>query len=74
MNKREYLEMEPLYPQAVEFTKVNSTMSITRLQRNFRIGYNRAQRLIEQLCADGYLKRNNITGAYRRPSTIKIII
>jgi DNA segregation ATPase FtsK/SpoIIIE-like protein len=63
----EWKELEPLYPQAIEFAKANNSMSITKLQRKFRIGYNRASRIIERLAADKILSFNNMTGAYRHP-------
>jgi DNA segregation ATPase FtsK/SpoIIIE-like protein len=60
-------ELEPLYPQAIEFAKAHESMSISKLQRQFQIGYNRAARMIERLAADKHLIFNNMTGAYRRP-------
>jgi DNA segregation ATPase FtsK/SpoIIIE-like protein len=64
----ELKELEPLYPQAVEFAKSEASMSISKLQRKFQIGYNRAARMIERLAADGVLTFNNMTGAYSRSS------
>jgi len=65
----ELKELEPLYPQAVEFAKSELSMSISKLQRKFQIGYNRAARMIERLAADKVLIFNNVTGAYRRAPT-----
>jgi DNA segregation ATPase FtsK/SpoIIIE-like protein len=68
MNDDELKELEPLYMQAVQFAQDSDSMSISKLQRHFTIGYNRAARIIERLAADGVLTFNNMTGAYRRTS------
>lgn len=48
---------EPLYNQAVEFARYELTMSVSRMQRKFLIGYNRAARICERLQAEGVLIR-----------------
>lgn len=68
MNDDELKELEPLYPQAVEFAKGEAGMSISKMQRKFQIGYNRAARLCERLATEGVLSFNNMTGAYSRAS------
>ncbi|MFH0898773.1 MAG: DNA translocase FtsK [bacterium] len=46
---------EALYPEVVEFLKTVEEVSISLLQRHYRIGFNRSARIIQQLEADGYL-------------------
>ncbi|WP_283240430.1 DNA translocase FtsK [Pseudoalteromonas sp. S554] len=41
------------YNNAVDFVKETQRASIAAIQRKFRIGYNRAARLVEQLEANG---------------------
>jgi DNA segregation ATPase FtsK/SpoIIIE-like protein len=48
-------EEDELYDQALEAIKSLDEVSISLLQRRFRIGFNRSARLIEQLEADGLL-------------------
>ena len=42
-------EADPLYDQAVEIVVKSRRASISLVQRNLRIGYNRAARLVEQM-------------------------
>jgi recombination associated protein RdgC len=44
---------DPLYSGAVEYVRDNENCSISRVQRVFKIGYNRAARLIEAMEAKG---------------------
>lgn len=46
-------ELDPLYDQAVAFVVEKRKASISGVQRQFRIGYNRAARIIEQMEAQG---------------------
>jgi S-DNA-T family DNA segregation ATPase FtsK/SpoIIIE len=46
-------EADPLYDQAVEIVVKSRRASISLVQRNLRIGYNRAARLVEQMEAAG---------------------
>ncbi|WP_409311445.1 DNA translocase FtsK [Pectobacterium sp. B1J-3] len=51
-------DKDPLYDDAVKFIKFitgKSEASISQLQRHFRIGYNRAARLIETLESEGVI-------------------
>ncbi|WP_315898421.1 DNA translocase FtsK [Pseudoalteromonas neustonica] len=41
------------YNEAVKFVTETQCASVSRIQRKFRIGYNRAARLVEQLEANG---------------------
>ncbi|WP_032485191.1 DNA translocase FtsK, partial [Yersinia pestis] len=42
-------ELDPLFDQAVNFVLEKRRASISGVQRQFRIGYNRAARIIEQM-------------------------
>ncbi len=42
-------EADPLYDQAVAFVTETRRVSVSSVQRRFRIGYNRAARLVEQM-------------------------
>jgi DNA segregation ATPase FtsK/SpoIIIE, S-DNA-T family len=44
---------DDLFGEAVEFIRGDETASISKLQRRFRIGYNRAARLIDEMEARG---------------------
>lgn len=46
---------DPLYHEALLFVAEQGQASASALQRRFRIGYNRAARLIEMMEADGYV-------------------
>ncbi|RAT56719.1 cell division protein FtsK [Lonsdalea populi] len=46
-------ELDPLFDQAVAFVVEKRRASISGVQRQFRIGYNRAARLVEQMEAQG---------------------
>ncbi|MFH1831724.1 MAG: DNA translocase FtsK, partial [bacterium] len=46
---------EELYPEVLEFLKTVEEVSISSLQRQYRIGFNRSARIIERLEVDGYL-------------------
>lgn len=48
-------EEDPLYDQAVHFVATSGKTSISAVQRQLRIGYNRAARLVEQMEAAGVL-------------------
>lgn len=44
---------DELFNEAVEFVRLEETASISKLQRKFRIGYNRAARIIDEMEARG---------------------
>ncbi|MDD6088977.1 MAG: DNA translocase FtsK 4TM domain-containing protein [Desulfovibrionaceae bacterium] len=46
---------DPLYSEAVEFARERGNVSISLLQRRFRIGFNKAARFREQLEKDGVI-------------------
>lgn len=42
-------ELDEMWPEALEFVKTRETVSTSMMQRRFRIGYNRAARLIDDM-------------------------
>ena len=66
MSLEDFKAYEPLYDQALQFAKAEPTMSVSKMQRHFRLGYNRAARLCERLAADGVLIFNRTTGSWSR--------
>ncbi len=46
-------ESDPLYDEAVAFITETRRVSVSSVQRKFRIGYNRAARIVEQMEASG---------------------
>jgi DNA segregation ATPase FtsK/SpoIIIE-like protein len=57
---------DELYGQVLEAIKTLDDVSISLLQRRFRIGFNRAARLMEQLEADGMLAPAQSSGKARK--------
>ncbi len=55
-------ELDPLFDQAVEFVVEKRRASISGVQRQFRIGYNRAARIIEQMEAQGIVSEQGSNG------------
>ena len=55
-------EEDELYPQAVELVRAKQKASTSLIQRYFKIGYNRAANLIEQLEAKGIISEANHVG------------
>ena len=55
-------EADPLYDQAVEVVLKSRRASISLVQRNLRIGYNRAARLVEQMEATGLVSAMQSNG------------
>jgi S-DNA-T family DNA segregation ATPase FtsK/SpoIIIE len=46
---------DELYKEVLEFVKTSDEVSISMIQRYFRIGFNRSARLIEKLELDGII-------------------
>ena len=55
-------ELDPLFDQAVNFVTQKRKASISGVQRQFRIGYNRAARIIEQMEAQGIVSEQGHNG------------
>lgn len=54
--------MDPLFDQAVEFVVEKQRVSISGVQRQFRIGYNRAARIVEQMETQGIVSEPGHNG------------
>lgn len=54
--------IDPLFDQAVQFVTEKRKASISGVQRQFRIGYNRAARIIEQMEAQGIVSEQGHNG------------
>ena len=63
LSEAEGSEADPLYDQAVEVVLKTRRPSISLVQRNLRIGYNRAARLIEQMEKSGLVSAANGAGS-----------
>ncbi|MCL5436555.1 MAG: DNA translocase FtsK [Candidatus Dependentiae bacterium] len=48
-------ELDSMFPDVVAFVRTVDEISISLIQRRFRIGYNRAARLVDQLESKGFL-------------------
>ncbi len=48
-------DIDPLFDEVVEFITETRKVSISSIQRKFRIGYNRSARLVDQLQAQGVI-------------------
>ncbi|MEB7565948.1 DNA translocase FtsK 4TM domain-containing protein [Enterobacter mori] len=55
-------ELDPLFDQAVNFVTEKRKASISGVQRQFRIAYNRAARIIEQMEAQGIVSEQGHNG------------
>ena len=55
-------ELDPLFDQAVQFVTEKRKASISGVQRQFRIGYTRAARIIEQMEAQGIVSEQGHNG------------
>lgn len=52
---------DPIYAEAVQFVKEQGRVSISLLQRRFRVGFNRAARFVEQMERDGIVTPGDST-------------
>jgi DNA segregation ATPase FtsK/SpoIIIE-like protein len=71
VTEQEYRELEPLWDQLKAEVPLWDSISITRVQRTYRFGYNRAARLLESLAEYGVLSWNKRTGQFSRASTVE---
>jgi S-DNA-T family DNA segregation ATPase FtsK/SpoIIIE len=60
------LDENDLYDRAVDFAVSSGTVSTSSLQRNFRIGYNRAARLMDRMVKDGLVGPSDVAGKPRQ--------
>ncbi|WP_336273844.1 DNA translocase FtsK [Vreelandella indica] len=51
-----------MYPQAVAFVTKTGKTSMAAIQRQFKIGYNRAARLVEAMEQNGLISPMNTSG------------
>ncbi len=59
-------ESDPVYDEALEFVTSKGSASISLIQRRFRVGYNRAARIIEQMETEGVLGPADAAGKPRK--------
>lgn len=59
-------EYDPVYDEALEFVTGKGSASISLIQRRFRIGYNRAARIIEQMEREGVVGPADTAGKPRK--------
>ncbi len=59
-------EYDPVYDEALEFVTSKGSASISLIQRRFRIGYNRAARIVEQMETDGIIGPADTAGKPRK--------
>ncbi|MCO4797774.1 MAG: DNA translocase FtsK 4TM domain-containing protein [Colwelliaceae bacterium] len=59
----ENAELDALYDEAVEFVTTSRRVSISSVQRKFRIGYNRAARIVEDMESQGVVTTPGTNGA-----------
>lgn len=59
-------EYDPVYDQALEFVTGKGSASISLIQRRFRIGYNRAARIVEQMEREGIIGPSDTAGKPRK--------
>lgn len=55
-------ELDPLFDEAVRFVVAQRKVSISGVQRQFRIGYNRAARIVEQMEGAGVVSEQGYDG------------
>lgn len=60
------MDENDLYDRAVDFAVNSGTVSTSSLQRNFRIGYNRAARLMDRMVKDGLVGPSDVAGKPRQ--------
>lgn len=69
MTESEYSELEPHYEDAKKLVPTWDPINVSRVQRHFMWGYNRACRLLETLAEHGHLHYDRRTGAYTAART-----
>jgi S-DNA-T family DNA segregation ATPase FtsK/SpoIIIE len=64
-NDNETIDENTLYDRAVEFAKEIGNVSTSSIQREFRIGYNRAARLMDRMILEGIVGQAESSGKPR---------
>jgi len=59
-------DIDPVYDEALEFVTNKGSASISLIQRRFRIGYNRAARIVEQMELEGVIGPADAAGKPRK--------
>jgi S-DNA-T family DNA segregation ATPase FtsK/SpoIIIE len=59
-------DIDVMYDEALEFVAQKGSASISLVQRRFRIGYNRAERIIEQMEKEGVIGPADTAGKPRK--------
>ena len=59
-------DYDPVYDEALEFVTNKGSASISLIQRRFRIGYNRAARIVEQMENEGIIGPADTAGKPRK--------
>jgi S-DNA-T family DNA segregation ATPase FtsK/SpoIIIE len=60
------MDEDTLYDKAVEFAVETGTVSTSSIQRNFRIGYNRAARIMDRMIQDRVVSDTEVAGKPRQ--------
>lgn len=64
-NESETIDENTLYERALEFAKESGNISTSSIQREFRIGYNRAARLMDRMILEGEVGQAESSGKPR---------
>jgi S-DNA-T family DNA segregation ATPase FtsK/SpoIIIE len=64
------LSEDDLYAQAVEFAMTSGKVSTSSIQRHFRIGYNKAARLMDRMDQEGLVGPADVAG---KPREVKVV-
>lgn len=56
---------DPIYPDALAFITDVQMVSVSKIQRKFRLGYNRACRIVERMEKEGVVTEPEHNGARR---------
>jgi S-DNA-T family DNA segregation ATPase FtsK/SpoIIIE len=64
MTEQDLAEIDPLYNQLKPIIGSWAEISVSKLQREYRLGYNRASRLLETFAEVGVINWDKRTGKY----------
>ncbi len=57
-SRKELYEIEPMLPEVLEFAVTQQVLSISMIQRRFRVGYPRAAYIMDLLVKEGFVEEN----------------